>query len=471
MDLPVIQTPIFKRALWMEEVTYSHIPIATIITAFMLLAPLFEYIGYRRKDLRYDRLSRSFIYWALILFSPGAALGTGIPMFIIGLYPEFWSRWANLFFWPLIVQFGFFTLEVIFLFFGYYLTWDRMMNRKRLHIFFGSVAALWGLLVQVVWDSLGAYMSTPSVALPAVNQPVAFSLPAMLNPSFITLFVHRFFGNISYTMFLVGGISALMYGFKKEPKEKEYYGFATDFTFTIGFLAFFAQPFLGWAYAGVFQREAPVIFHAIMGGHAAVYFLIKMSLIAVFLIVAGVYIFTRHKHKKLLLAVASLAFASLYIILYRHPALNWFGSETAWRVVYTVVLGGGLVVLWLLQWKGPDFKFEMWRGYRWLLFIGAAGAFFTFALGGYVRERSRSPYSVYEEIEKPEARNYEVDRALVYDRCVGCHHLSPRDLKDPHAASWEERIAIERERAGVALTDDEAERIVRYLKEKYPDVH
>ena len=87
----------------MEEVTFSHIPIAATIVAFMFLAPILELVGYRRKDLRYDRLSKSMVYFSLILFSPGAALGTGIPMFIIGLYPEFWSRWANIFFWPLIL--------------------------------------------------------------------------------------------------------------------------------------------------------------------------------------------------------------------------------------------------------------------------------------------------------------------------------------------------------------------------------
>jgi cytochrome bd-type quinol oxidase subunit 1 len=230
----------------MEEVTYSHIPIATLITAFMILAPIYEYIGYRRKDLRYDSLAKSLIYFSLILFSPGAALGTGIPMFITGLYPEFWSRWSNLFFWPLIIQFGFFILEVEFLFFTYYLPWDRMMNRKRLHIFYGSIAALWGLLVQLVWDSLGAYMMTPSVSLPVVGQPVGFSLKALLNPSYPFLFMHRFFGNISYTMMLVGGIFALLYMAKKDESEKKYFSFATNLTFTIGFLGFFIMPFIGW---------------------------------------------------------------------------------------------------------------------------------------------------------------------------------------------------------------------------------
>jgi hypothetical protein len=47
-------------------------------------------------------------------------------------------RHTNLFFWPLIVQFGFFLAEVGFLFFFYYyLAWDALAGRKRLHIFFG----------------------------------------------------------------------------------------------------------------------------------------------------------------------------------------------------------------------------------------------------------------------------------------------------------------------------------------------
>ena len=66
-------------------------------------------------------------------------------MYIIGIYPEFWARWSNLFFWPLIIQFCFFLIEVGFLFFGYYLTWDKWANRKRLHIFMGIMAAFFGL--------------------------------------------------------------------------------------------------------------------------------------------------------------------------------------------------------------------------------------------------------------------------------------------------------------------------------------
>ena len=63
-----------------------------------------------------------------------------------------------------------------------------------------------------VWASLEAYMMSPGgVALPQVDQPVAWSLPAMLNPSFPFLLAHRTFGNFSYVMLLTGGVFALRY--------------------------------------------------------------------------------------------------------------------------------------------------------------------------------------------------------------------------------------------------------------------
>ncbi|MFC1607306.1 cytochrome ubiquinol oxidase subunit I [Candidatus Latescibacterota bacterium] len=466
MDLPVIPTPIFPRWVWMEEVTYSHIPIATLITAFLFMAPIFEYLGYRRKDMRFDRLAKSLVYFSMILFAPGAALGTGIPMFIIGLYPEFWSRFANIFFWPLIWQFIFFTLEVAVLFFGYYLTWDRWMNRKRLHIMFGILSAGTGLLIQVVWDAIGSYMLTPGgVALPAVNEPVGWSAQAFFNPSFPFLFTHRFFGNISYTMLLVGGVFALKYMHAKIKEEKSYFGFAADLTFSIGFIAFFAMPVIGWGYAKVIQSHAPVSFMSIMGGHNASKFIIKMFLIAIFTIIAGAYLFIRHREKKILLSAVTIGLASLIIVVNVHPPLDWLGPPIIWRLTSSGLIVGFIVLLWGIRRTDRKVTGAAWQ---WALFIAGVAAFFAFCAGGFVRESARNPYTVYKEIEKPEMLESEAVRFLVYDKCIVCHHDSPKYLERYETRDWKERVAMERERPGVDITDEEADRIIRYLREKYP---
>jgi|GEM_PF-614832 len=467
MDLPVIPTPVFPRWVWMEEITYSHIPIATMLTAFMLLAPAFEYIGVRRQDLRWERLSKSLIWFSLILFSPGAALGTGIPMFIIGTYPEFWSRWSNLFFWPLMAQFGFFLGEVIFLFFFYYLTWDRWANRKTLHISMGIVAASFGYLVQIVWDSLGAYMMTPgTVPLPQVDQPVGWSLQAMLNPSFLHLLSHRTFGNFSYVMLLTAGVFALRYrGQKRKDPASEntaYFRWASGTCFLIGFLFFFPMPIIGWLYAGVLQREAPAAFLAVMGGHVSRYFLIKMSLILLFLTVGGTFVVKRYSSRTVAGAI-TVGLLVVLAVVHIHPPLPWLGgSALAWRLVSTAVILGLIAWLWARRGTGnPDRK-----AWQWAMFIAGLAAFFTFTLGGFVRERSKSPDTVYGQIVKPEWSQFEADRYLVYTKWLEPRGLYPEDLERQAPENWQTQVQQAR-REGLALTDDEAQRIIRYLEEHH----
>jgi cytochrome bd-type quinol oxidase subunit 1 len=462
LDLPIIHMPFFPRWVWMEEITYSHIPIATLITAFLLLAPIFEYLGWRWKDLRYDRLARSLVFFAMILYSPGAALGTGIPFFIIGLYPEFWSRWSNLFFGPLMVQFVFFTLDVIVLFFFYYLPWDRMMDRKKRHIFFGGLTALFGLLIQAVWDGLGSYLMTPSAPLPGVLEPVGWSAKAFFNPSYPFLFLHRFFGNISYVMLITGGVLALKFKRAKDQAEKSYYRFSSDLTFSLGISAFFAMPFIGWFYARVIQRKAPVAFNAIMGGHVSTFFIVKMALIAVFVGLAVSYLFVRHRRKRPFLIAVTAAVASLAVVLTLHPPLDWLGSAFAWRAGTTIVLAGFIAFLWRLRSK-PLVVND--RGWPWLMFVAGAAAFLAFALGGMVRERSKSPDTVYGQLRKPETTATEADRFLVYEKCVRCHHRAG-EFERGGDLDWRPRVLIEGGRPGVALTPDEVERIVRYLEER-----
>jgi cytochrome bd-type quinol oxidase subunit 1 len=464
MDLPVIETPVFPRWVWIEEITYSHIPIATLVTAYMLLAPLFEYIGMRRHDLRWDRLSRSMIWFAMILFSPGAALGTGIPVFIIGTYPEFWSRWANLFFWPLIVQFCFFLIEVFFLFFMYYLTWDRWANRKRLHISMGVCAAFFSYMVQVVWDALGSYMMTPGgVALPAVDQPVGWSAAAMFNPSFPFLLSHRTFGNFSYVMLLTGGVMALRYmGQKRKNPAGEntsYFHWAASTCFMIGFFCFFAQPIIGWFYARVIQREAPVAFMAIMGGHAGVHFTFKMVMIVIFLTIGGTFVVKRHGAKAAAWAVTAGLLVVLVVIL-AHPPLMWIGgSAVAWRLVSTGAVLGFIGWIWACRGKGRPAR----AAWQWALFVAGLAAFFAFAMGGFVRERSKSPETVYGEIVKPEWTDQEADRYLVYDKFLRPRDRVPADLDRDRPDDW--RAHVEQARTdGLALTDEQAERIIRYLE-------
>lgn len=483
MNLPVIDTPVFPRWVWIEEIAYSHIFIATIITAFMLLAPVFETIGVWKKDKRYDRLAQALIWFAMILFSPGAALGTGIPVFIIGTYPEFWSRWSNLFFWPLVFQFIFFLLEVGFLFFGYYLIWQRWYTgfKKKLHIAMGFIAAFWGFMVQVVWDSLGSYMLTPGeVALPGVNEPVGWSWAAFANPSFPYLLIHRVIGNFSYTMLLVGGVYALLRLRKKiTDEDRLYYAWSSDYCFGLGYAFFFGMPLVGWLYAKLILRESPMAFYAIMGGNNAFHFIVKMALILIFLTLGGLYLAARHKRGRLhvLMSIGVLGLAGIVLA---HPPLHWLGDNPVlWRATAIGVLALIVALLWLARRSDPEK-----RHWRWAMFVAGLAAAFAFAFGGFVRESARQPDTVYGMNVKPEVEPFELGWKALYTGCVGCHAAKPgqdsplyfdRYAARPDRRSWPDVVQAHRAspdkyaRNGlkVDLDDEQARRILDYLQENF----
>jgi len=360
-----------------------------------------------------------------------------------------------------VAQFGFFLGEVIFLFFFYYLTWDKLRDRKRLHIFLGCVAAMFTLSVQFVWDALGSYMLTPSAALPMINQPVAWSTAAFFNPGFPFLFLHRFFGNLSYVMLLAGGIFAVCALRTKEAEQKEYWSFASRVTFPLGFLAFFAMPLIGWGYASVIQQHAPVAFHAIMGGHVSLHFTVKMVLAGTMVLLGSAWLFAGRKHLWLRLAVTAGLILTLLVFLAHPPLRALTESPTVWFAGLAAIFTALLLSLWLFAPRLKE-RHEFWQWTK--LAIGLL-AFSAFLIGGFVRERSRSPYTVYGEIVKPEVEEREADRFLFYGKCLGCH--APGELKKPRAADWRERVAIERQRPELDLTDEQATRVVRYLEDDY----
>jgi hypothetical protein len=100
------------------------------------------------------------------------------------------------------------------------------------------------------------------------------------------------------------------------------------------------------------------------------------------------------------------------------------------------------------------------------MFVAGLAAFFTFALGGFVRERSKSPDTVYGEITKPEQTIFEVDRYLVYTKWLEPRDQIPADLDRERPPDWRQEVEQAR-RGGLVLTEQEAERIIHYLEEHH----
>jgi hypothetical protein len=212
------------------------------------------------------------------------------------------------------------------------------------------------------------------------------------------------------------------------------------------------------------QLHAPVAFYAVMGGHTAPHFTIKLGLVALMLLLGGGYLFSRHRARGILIAMTA-GMASLYIVLHLHPPLPWLpGGETLWRVSYTAALLAVIGGFWTLSRRSGPVG-EKWK---WAMFIAGLAALLAFLFGGFVRERSRQPFSVYRQLEKPEVLPREADRFLLYDKCLGCHHRSLGEITRAAGEDWDRRVERERRRPGADISAEEAERISRYLQEHHP---
>jgi len=310
-------------------------------------------------------------------------------------------------------------------------------------------------------------MMTPgSVALPEVDQPVAWSLQAMLNPSFPFLLIHRTFGNFSYVLLLTGGVLALRYMSQKRKnpsgENTAYFRWASSTCFTIGFFCFFPMPIIGWFYARVIQNEAPVAFMAMMGGHVSWHLAFKMTMIAIFLVIGALFVTKRYAPKITVWALG-MGLIVVLAVIWIHPPLMWIAnSAVAWRIVSTAI------VLALLAWvvfrrnKGNADR----SAWQWAMFVAGLAAFFAFAMGGFIRERSKSPDTVYGEIVKPEQTGFEADRYLVYTKWLKPRNELPEDLNRNRPDDWRRTVEQAR-RDGLELTDAEAERIIGYLEEHH----
>src|ERR1041384_8411312 len=84
-----------RTAVWV--VAQLHI----LFAAFILGAPIFsvisEWLGYRKQDLRYDRLAKEVTKVTVILFSMTALTGGLFIFVLLATYPQFTTRFLNQF--------------------------------------------------------------------------------------------------------------------------------------------------------------------------------------------------------------------------------------------------------------------------------------------------------------------------------------------------------------------------------------
>jgi cytochrome d ubiquinol oxidase subunit I len=281
-----VQVPVIGNDSVIPLLVVPHILIAAFVIGINLIGAFSELTGVITKKAHYDRFARASARFTLLLFAVGSALAFTFLLSLITLYPIFFSQLMNIFFWVFLAEAFMFVGEVIMVY-AWYHSWDRMAYRKNLHVVFGLVGGLFGLTQMIFIDVVASYMLTPSTAQ-ATDVGWTF-----LNPTYITLNLHRFVGNFSYAGFLIAGWAAWRYLRVTREEDREYYDWMGHWGIVWGFGFLILQPFMGYGYMTEIKAASPGAFEYLMLGPKS--WLFNLLTIEILVMAAGSVLYCLHK--------------------------------------------------------------------------------------------------------------------------------------------------------------------------------
>jgi len=248
-DTPSVEFPYTgnRTAVWI--VAQLH----TLFGAFILGAPIFivisEWLGYRKQDLRYDRLAKEVTKVTVILFSMTALTGGLFIFVLLAAYPQFTTWFINQFYLVFAVFYPLLFIGGAIVLYTYFYMWDAWKGEKKgRHIALGVLLNLIGMTLLFVIDGPTSFMNTPVKAEGLSPQDLlatATLWDKIANQTWMPLNLHRIDGNVAFGGFVTGLIGAYMYMGAKSQEERAYYdwmGFSGNLI-AVGATLF--QPFTG----------------------------------------------------------------------------------------------------------------------------------------------------------------------------------------------------------------------------------
>ncbi len=410
MPIGDIQIPGIGKEVVIAMLAQSHIFHAAFIAGILLIASVSEYMGVLTKQPKYDRFAKGAAVTTILIFAVGSAIAITFVLALIVLYPVLFSYLMNITFWAFFAEAFMFVGEII-LIYAWYVSWDKLAYRKKLHVVIGFMAAMLVVAQVTFINVVGSYLLTPSLGAQPNDVGAVY-----LNPTFVPLNMHRFVGNISFAGFLVTGWAAWRYLKSTREENREYYDWLGHWGLIWGFGFLLLQPIIGFGYLKSIREHNPAAFDYIMLGEKSWLFNLLAIELGIMSIAAVAYCL--HKLKFAVrptptlrnTMVGSLWFMALFSLLNMIPAdaslvpqigLVFFeGEDTTiplgtmypWKYIGLIgMMLVGIMVLGLYL-KAAAAGFHWGRASRWsqyALMATAVTVVLTMLTMGYTRETAR----------------------------------------------------------------------------------
>jgi len=307
-EFPIIGS---RVAVWI--IAELHLMFAAFVLAVPMFALIIEFIGWRKKDKKMDKLAHDFTKLLSVSFSFTATLGAILTFLLIYLYPQLMNYMGYIFGPTFLPYAGLFFLEAIFLY-SYYYGWGKFP--PGVHLLLGLGLNIVGTSILFIADAWLTFMNTPAGVTDAgelINRTSAF-----MNFTWMPMNIHRLIANLAFGGSIAAAYGAFRFLGSKTDEERAYYDWMGYMGNFIAICAFLPLPFAGYYMAAEIYAFSQNLGMVLMGGAFSWLFIIQAILIGMLFLGANYYLWLGmeriegaerfRKHIKWLLAIVILCF-------------------------------------------------------------------------------------------------------------------------------------------------------------------
>lgn len=281
-EVPIIGS---RNVIWI--IAQVHLLSGGFVLGVPVFAWICHIIGVMTKEERYIDLAKEFTNLIVAAFEMTALLGTLFLLLLIALYPKLVNYLSGIF-WPTYyVYAALFGVSIIVVYL-YWSGFEKLKDRKGLHLFYGFLLNLVALFVMITPNSWATFQASPMVLTDSMGA-LEKAWVAANNPTWMPVNIHRFIANIVLGGFLVGAYAAVRYLGAKTDEEREKYDWMGYIGNFIGMFGLLTLPFAGYWLAREIYMYSQQMGITLMGGFLSWLFIIQAVLIGVLFLGANYY--------------------------------------------------------------------------------------------------------------------------------------------------------------------------------------
>jgi len=344
-----------RVAIWV--VAELHLLFAAFVLAVPLFALIIEFIGYRTKDPRYDRLAHEFTKLLSVSFSLTGTFGAFLTFMLVILYPKFTAYLVSVFSITFLPYVLLFFAEAFFLY-TYYYGWGKFS--PRVHLLLGVGLNLVGTSIMLIANAWLTFMTSPA----GVSEKGALisTWDAVTNYTWMPINIHRIIANVAFGGSVAAAYAAYKFLGATTDEERAHYDWMGYIGNFVAICAFLPLPFAGYYLAKEIYAYSQTLGLTMMGGAFSWLFIIQAVLIGNLFLAANYYLWLGmgriagaekfQKYIKYLLILVTLCFmvwATPRSIISTvseiramggssHPALQFLGVMSAKNTAVNVLI-------------------------------------------------------------------------------------------------------------------------------------